>query len=354
MNTHFNTARKRSPHPLVQFVVGFLLTAVAFRSCYGPEIDRAKPVVPPSVSVVAPPDPAPDYTDEIRRYNAEVAEALNGHLHRISDLETAFEAGLRERGPSRFDAARSAIPGIRESFNGFGVMSGVVKDGAMDKVLGGDRLENRFNAALDGPFIQPCARAGASLIADFETFNARLEAETEAFRSQIGAAHGRLPEAVRADFPLETLQWNMDRAYAALRRMPLDAGLVAGAAAIEAATIRCTSAAAKRLALRFGAKAIGKGAAAVGVSAADGPAPFLDVIGVGFAAWTVWDIYDLMDVLPREIGKSLKDAVDQMQTQTISTVQNAARQAYRAHTEAARILARSVCAEGSGTTVASL
>ena len=330
--------------PLCALVlVGILLAAAHVPSCIDTKPDVFKPRVLPDGDVIPP--ATPDYSADIQRFNVEVAQALDRHLARIGELAAEFESGLRERGPARFASARNAIPRIRDSFDGFGVMTGVVKDGAMDKVLGGDRLETRFNAALDGPFVRPCARAGASLLADFETFQAQLEAETEAFREEIGAAHGRLPDAVKADFPLEILQHGMDRAFADLRRMPLRAGLVAGAAAIEAATIRGTAAAAKRLALWFGAKAIGKAAVTAGAPAADGPLPVGDVIAVGFAIWTVADIVDLQNVLPREIAKSLTEAVDRMQSQTIATISDAARKAYDAYVAAARDLARSACAE---------
>lgn len=339
--------RVRRTPVLALVLVGVLLAAAHVPSCIRTEPGVFKPRVLPTSEVIPAANPGlvPDCEADVRRYHAEVAKALDRQLRRLDDLSAAFEEGLRKKGPGRFDGARAAIPGIQASFDGFGVMVGVVEDGALDKVFGGDRLETRFNKALDGPFIQPCAQAGASLIADFETFQSRLEAESEAFREEIGVAHGRLPNTVKADFPLETLQNGMDRAFADLRRMPLHAGVVAGAAAIETATIRSTAAAAKRLALRFGGKAIAKAAAAAGVSAADGPSPILDVIGVGFALWTISDIYDLQNVLPREIAKSLTAAVDGMQIKTINTVSDAAKKAHAAYAAAAQDLARAARTE---------
>jgi len=347
-----STSRSRRVPLCALVLVGVLLAAVHVPSCIETEPDVFKPRILPGGDVIPPPIPESDYSADIQRYNDEVAQALDRHLARIGELAAEFESGLRERGPGRFAAARAAIPGIRQSFDGFGVMSGVVKDGALDKAFGGDRLERRFNAALDAPFVRPCARAGASLVADFETFQAQLEAETAAFREEIGAAHGKLPEAVKADFPLETLRRSMDRAFAGLREMPLHAGLIAGAAAIEAATIRGTVAAARQLALWFGAKAIGKAAVTAGAPVADGPLPVGDAIAVGFAIWTIADIVDLQNVLPREIAKSLTEAVDGMQSQTIATVSDAARKAHEAHAAAARDIARAACAEQ--TVVASL
>ena len=342
---HRPDKRVRRTPVLALVLVGILLSAARIPSCVDKKIasDETRPL--PSGEVVPPAVPEPDYSADIQRYNAEVADALDRQLRRLGELAEAFETGLRKKGPARFDGARAAIPGIQTSFDGFGVMAGVVEDGALDKAFGGDRLEARFNEALDGPFIQPCTQAGASLIADFETFQAQLEAETEAFRAELGTAHGKLPDAVKADFPLESLERGMDLSFAELRRMPFHASATAAATAIEAATIRSTVAAAKRLALRFGGKAIGKAAAAVGVSAADGPSPVLDVVGVGLALWTVHDIYDLQNILPREIAKNLTAAVDGMQTQTIETVSNAAKQTRAAHEQAARTLAASAWAD---------
>lgn len=294
---------------------------------------------------VAKPTPPPDYSSEIRRYNDAVSDALDRHLDRLDKIAGEFEEGLRKKGPNRFDGVRAAIPGIRKSFASFGAMKGVVVDGALDKAFGGDRLQERFNAALDKPFMQPCARAGQSLVADYETFAARIAAEDAAFREELAAAHGDLPEDIRVDFPIETLRENMAQTYGALRGMPLKAGLVAAEVAIEAACIKTTVSAVRNLALRFGGKAIAKGAASAVAPAADGPLPIGDIIAVGGAIWTACDIYDLVDVLPKEIEKSLKGTVDSLQTQTIEAVSNAAKQTRAAHEQAARTLAASAWAD---------
>lgn len=278
----------------------------------------------------------PDHSADVRRYNDAVAAALDRHLDRINRLHRQFEEGLLRSGPARFQPARSAIPGIRKRFASFSEASGVVKDGALDKVRGGDRLQRRFNAALDGPFVRPCARAGESLVADYETFAARLAAEDAAFREELSVAHGRLPQAVQAEFPSATLHATMAQTYGALRAMPLKAGLVAAETAIEVATIRSTAAAVRGLALRFGAKAIGKGAASAAAPAVDGPLPIGDVVAVGGALWTMYDIRRLTKVLPREIEKSLTSSVNALQSRTIQTVSDAAGKTCDAHKKAAR------------------
>ena len=304
-----------------------------------PPAEEAGQQVPVRPVAARPETPPPDYSAEIRRYNDEVSSALGRHLSRLEKIAGEFETGLRNNGPRRFDGARAAIPRIRDSFSSFGAMKGVVVDGALDKAFGGDRLGSRFNAALDGPFVRPCAGAGQSLVADYETFAARMAAEDAAFREEIAAAHGNLPKAVRVEFPVERLRSDMAKTYAALDRMPRKAGLVAAETAFEIATIRSTVAAAKSLALRFGGKAIAKAAASAVAPAADGPFPFGDLIAVGGAAWTACDIYDLTHVLPREIEKSLNGTVHSLQTQTINAMSDAARQTRAAHEQAARALA---------------
>jgi hypothetical protein len=183
------------------------------------------------------------------------------------------------------------------------------------------------------------------LIADYETCAARMSAESAAFREELAAAHAKLPEPVRVEFPVENLRGHMAQTYGALRKMPLKAGLVAAETAIEAATIRSTIASARNLALRYGGKAIAKGATAAAAPAADGPLPIGDAIAVFFAAWTAYDIYDLTGVLPREIEKSLKGTVNALQTQTIDAVSDAVRRTRDAHQEAARTLAATVMAQ---------
>ena len=309
--------------------------------------NRNAPVAsaPAASRAASQPAQPPDYSAEIRRYNDAVSTALDRHLARLDKIAGDFDEGLRTKGSRRFDGVRAAIPGIRKSFSSFGAMYDIVTDGACDKAFGGDRLQNRFNAALDKPFMIPCARASQSLIADYETFAARMAAEDAAFREELAAAHGDLPEEVRVEFPIETLRANMAQTYGALRGMPLKAGLVAAETAIEAARIKTTVAAVRNLALRFGGKAIAKGAASAVAPAADGPFPFGDVIAVGGALWTAYDIYVLVDILPTEIEKSLKGTVETLQSQTLEAVSNAVRQTRAAHEQAARTLAASAWAD---------
>ena len=276
-----------------------------------------------------------DYASEIRRYNDEVSAALDRHLAALDKIAEDFEQQLRTTVPARFDEARAAIPEIRESFAGVKTMGAIVKDGAFDKVNGGDRLQNRFNAMLEKPFMQPCARAGESLIADYDTFAARMNAEDAAFREELASAHGKLPDSVRVAFPIETLRTNMAQTYEALKVMPLKAGLlVAADLAIEPAIK-----AVRNLVLKFGGKTIAKGAASAVAPVADGPLPVGDVIAIGGFIWTGIDIVNLTKVLPNEIGKSLNETVDTLQAQTIDAASKAARETRAAHEKAARELA---------------
>ena len=339
-----------SRHPFLTWFVCLAFAAVAAASFLASR--RVSGGLPHPAPVRASegdfPESVPSETDlarEIRRYNDAVSAALDRHLARLEKIAGEFEEGLRKKGPNRFDGVRAAIPGIRKSFASFGAMKGVVVDGALDQAFGGDRLQERFNAALEEPFMLPCARAGQSLVADYETFAARMAAEDAAFREELAAAHGRLPDDVRVDFPIETLRENMAQTYGALRGMPLKAGLVAAEVAIEAACIKTTVSAVRNLALRLGGKAIAKGAASAIAPAADGPLPIGDLVAVGGAIWTASDIYALVDVLPKEIERSLKGTVDSLQTQTIEVVSNAAKQTCAAHEQAARSLAASAWAD---------
>lgn len=305
---------------------------------------NAPAAVAPAVSPGDATQPAPpDYSAALRRYNKDVSAALDRHIAQLGKIAGKFEEYLRTKGPRQFDGVRAAIPGIRKLFSSFGAMCKIVTDGACDKAFGGDRLQTRFNAALNEPFMLPCARAGQSLIAAYETFAEQMAAEGAAFREELAAAHFKLPEEVRVEFPIETLRDNMEQAYAALRGMPLKVGLVAAEVAYEAACIKTTVSAVCNLALRFGGKAIAKEAASVAAPLADGLLPIGDIIGVCGAIWTAYDIYDLVDVLPKEIEKSLKGTVDSLQTQTLNAVSNAARQIRASHEQAARALATAAC-----------
>ena len=338
------TGSTRSKHRFGKCLLGLAFAILALFSLLTSV--RIKDGLPNRHATEAGPVPAPsDYAAEIRRYNDAVGAALDRHLARLDRLTADFESGLREKGPRRFDAVRAAIPGIRSSFTSFSAMAGIVSDGALDEAFGGDRLQNRFNAALDKPFLRPCSRAAQSLIADYETFAARMAAEDAAFREELASAHGELPSAVLVEFPLERLRSDMAQFSETLQDMPLKAGLVAAEVAIEAACIKTTVGAVRNLALRFGGKAIAKGAASAIAPAADGPFPFGDVIAVFGAALTAYDVYDLVDVLPGEIEKSLKGTVQNLQMQTLEAVSDAVLQTRDAHEQAARSLAAAAWTE---------
>ncbi|MGN0845032.1 MAG: hypothetical protein ACI4QT_07415 [Kiritimatiellia bacterium] len=280
----------------------------------------------------------PDYATEIRRYNDAVSAALDRHLAELDKIAGAFEKQLQTEIPGRFDKARDTIPGIRKSFAVFDTMGAVVWDGVLDKIKGSERLQDRCNAMLE-PFMTPCTRAVQSLIADYETFEARMNAENAAFREELASAHGKLPDAVRVEFPMDTLRTKMAQTYEALRGMPLKAGFVAAEVAIEAACIKSTMTAGRSLILRHAGKTIAKGTASAAAPAADGALPIGDIFAVLGAAWTVYDIYDLVNVLPNEIEKSLNATVDSLQAQTIDEVSKAIRQTRTAHVQAARSIA---------------
>ena len=212
----------------------------------------------------------------------------------------------------------------------------MVRDGALDKVRGGDRLQERFNAALEKPFIQPCAKASAGLLADCETLLARLDAEAAAFREEVAAAGAELPESVAAELPVETLKACMDATYGALARMPFKAVWVTWETASDAAML---PKAICNLVLRCSGKTIGKAAASAVAPAADGPSPIMDLVSVGGFVWTCYDIHELMHVLPEQIENNLTATVDAVQTETLFAIEANVSEATDAYLHALDVIA---------------
>ena len=105
---HRPDKRVRRTPVLALVLVGILLSAARIPSCVDKKIasDETRPL--PSGEVVPPAVPEPDYSADIQRYNAEVADALDRQLRRLGELAEAFETGLRKKGPARFDGARAA------------------------------------------------------------------------------------------------------------------------------------------------------------------------------------------------------------------------------------------------------
>ena len=294
------------------------------------------PRSPDSSPARAPIEDKPDYAADIRRYTDAVSEARDRHASEIRKYSETFLQGLHDRGPRRFEHVRAAIPFIRDGFAGFRPVAAVVRDGALDKVRGGDHLQERFNAALEKPFIQPCARASAELLADCETLLARLDAEAAAFREEVAAAGTTLPELVAAEFPTETLEDCISATYGALEKMPVKVGATAGVAVIDGAMI---PKAICNLVLRCSGKTIGKAAASAVAPAADGPSPIMDLVSVGGFVWTCYDIHELMHVLPEQIENNLTATVDAVQTETLFAIEANVSEATDAYLHAIDVIA---------------
>lgn len=332
-----STDKLPSRHSWLTIVLALAFVILVFISArMSHRIKSTLPTFTPPVSDSA--SIQPDYATEIRRYNDAVSAALDRHLAELDKIAGDFEKQLQTEFPGRFDEARATIPGIRKSFAVFDTMVAIVWDGVLDKIKGSERLQDRYTAMLE-PFMTPCTRAGQSLIADYETFEARMNAENAAFREELASSHGKLSDAVRVEFPMDALRTKMAQTYEELRGIPLKAGLVAAEVAIEAACIKSTMTAVRSLIHRYAGKTIAKGAASAVAPAADGPLPIGDIIAALGTAWTVYDIYDLVNILPNEIAKSLNATVDTLQAQTIDEVSKAIRQTHNAHVQAARSLA---------------
>ena len=274
-----------------------------------------------------------------RQYEAAVAAALERYLDRVDRRTEAFGKGVRERGPARFDEARAAIPGIRKQFGKTSTLWGVVKDGALDKACGGDRLERRLAQAVEGPFFGPCARAAESLSADGEAFRAELDKEFGALCAELGEAARKWPEAVPAEFPSSAVLDGMLPAERALGGMPLKAAVVVAETAMDAAAYKSILSGLRWMVAKMAGKAIARGSVAAVAPACDGPLPVGDVIAVGFALWTLADIHELTHVLPSEIGKALENSVERTQAETLDAVEQAAQQTAEAYRAAGKALA---------------
>lgn len=200
---------KRASRSQAFLAVLFLMIAAAsawtsYRMRHAVSVSRPVPVAQPFPAGVSNErtiaEARPDDSDDIRRFADAVAAARDRHVAEIRKCSEAFLCGLRDRGPRRFEHVRAAIPFIRDGFSGFRPVAAVVRDGALDKVRGGDRLQERFNAALGETFIRPCAKASAGLLADCETLIATLDAEAVAFREEVAVRARNFPNPSRLHF----------------------------------------------------------------------------------------------------------------------------------------------------------
>lgn len=308
------------------------------------------------------------YEQELRQFKESVKSREKAHLHRLSVRRDRFIRGLHNSGPNRFLNAYAAIPIIKESVSSFAAMSGIVKDAALDQIRGGTRLDDRITASIDGPFIQPCLRAREQLIEDCEAYAQELDVETKRFLNEIEISFNDLEtnihDLLEKELPLDRFESDLRPIVVTMRGRGVDTEINLGAVALEAKDIASTFLSLKRIVLNPGAtakllfspkrfiksaitsirslviKSAGKTAAKAGASVvasqADSPLPGPgDVVAVAGLIWTAWDIHQLLQVVPGEIEKGLISTVEELQRDTLTTLEQ---EAVRIHDGYAKVV----------------
>lgn len=299
--------------------------------------------------------------ERLEVYRADLGRAQEKHLKRLERLHKQFVSGLRNRGKHRFNEAREGIPEIVASMTSFGEMCDIVKDVALDKTQGGNRVETRCERLMDASLVQPCIRARESLMADFECHAADMAEESERYAEEVRvlfeSTQTDLRAFLEAGLPMEQFDRDVQSIYAAMREQADATAWTSVGVVLEALTIRGTIASFKvvleyaiRKIAAFVAKQCGKAAAKAAVSAGlpfvDGPIPVGDIIAVGGFIWTAADVYELCRVLPRKLQHSLRETVDDLQKKTLLALEADAEQLYQGHVDFARQVHAMALGEG--------
>ncbi len=337
----------RNSNSSIRFILPLLFAVIAFllmlRAGTGFKHLPSAGGEEPGVTVPEKTTPAYDPAD-LSRYNAEIEQVLVAYQEDVDRAAKAFGKDL-ERGRRGFAAVRASIPGAVKPYRSFKKVAKVIKAVAQDKIQKTNRTEELVRKDFMGPVFEPAmAAAGECDLAE-----TRLRSELETARAK---AAKRLVLAARALPGLpsaEPIEATMGRraeivadACAQSLALVAGAGVSAGvASALELIFIRETAQAIVRICARAAAKA----GFSVAAPAADGPAPFLDVLAVGGLAWTAYDIHRLKRKMPKQLEEGITATVDQMEADALSNVKARARaiiKAYSAEASAMRSAAKSV------------
>ena len=250
---------------------------------------------------------------DLASYEAEVAR-----------LEAQIIRELPDRTAPYFDQGRSGVAVVADNCSKWTYLFRLSRLMLLDDLDGGDRLEQAMLVEILPLVALPCLdgiRVARTLEAEFEL--------------ELRAAENRfLAELLSHGLPVENLAGDGEAESRLAAEIAAGAGLVAagsrnaaGAAfgtAVEAAFLRSSMAAVRRL-LAGGAAKMGGGVGAGAMAAAaDGPLPVGDVAGGVLAAggiiWAAWDLAGIEDGVHAALERTLRGAVDSCRCAVVNEV----------------------------------
>ena len=264
---------------------------------------------------------------KVTQLQADYVAALDRHYATfLSDVESDASA--------RFGDVRAAIPGVVSTFGVFSRCKDLLVALVKDKLSKGGRTEQGIRRDLEVDFYRGLYDARDKVSARLVTFLRNVEAERKSFRHELEVELDSIELPGDEGFK-NLLTDGGDRIEESKNNLFSGQTAVTVGTVVEASCIRVTVNAVSRILGRAAARMAGSATVGAGAALADGPFPFLDILGgamvVGSTAWSVYDVYQAAKVLPAELKKVLGGVVDECEMQTVDEFKKTGKSIYEAY-----------------------
>ena len=287
---------------------------------------------------------SPVRSDNTTRQEAQVTERAK----KVAQLQTdytaaidrhyaAFVSEVESVAAARFGNVRSRIPSVVSKFGTFSRCKDLLVTLVRDKMDNGCRTANSLKHDLEANFYRGLYDARDEVNACLVSFLKNAEAERLSFRHELEVELDSVE--LPGDESFRNVLINGGERIEKCKRELAEGQIVAAISAIiEATSIRVTVSTIARILGKAAARMAGSVAVGAGAAVADGPLPFGDIfcgaVVLGSTCWTGCEIWQATKVLPKELGKALRAAVNDCEANTVSDFRNAGEEIYRIYRNA--------------------
>jgi len=228
----------------------------------------------------------------------------------LSDAEKSFQQGM----------AGASFLASREGLCGFKVCVSLTYKMAYDKLKGTSKAADAIEPLVQSSICEPMAEAVSVYAKWAEDYRHELQKEEQVFALDLAVIANKFSDeiAVLTDDDAKRANAAIDSFVASIKDHATETVYAAIGTVIEAAMIKASYDAIKKIVVRIVAKALASSAAKIGASAttgaacavADGPLPIGDIVGavvtVAGLSWTAYDIYNVTKSMPDEMQAEIE------------------------------------------------
>lgn len=241
----------------------------------------------------------------------------------LSDAEKSFQDSITG---ARFLASRDGLCGYK-------VCVSLAYKMAYDKLKGTARTADAIEPLVQSRICEPIEEAVVVYAKWTEGYRHELQKEEQVFALDLAVVANEFSNeiAVLANDDAKRASAAIDGFVASIKDHATETVYAAIGTAIEAAMIKTSYDAIKKIVLRVAARALASSAAKIGASAttgaacvvADGPLPIGDIIGavvtVAGLSWTAYDIYNVTKSMPDEMQSEIESEIVKVKSALTNT-----------------------------------